>query len=109
MCSRGSLNTQEKPHTCTIGRKFWFSDSGGCTIAGIGGREKREVEQRLRMCSALGSEEEIGSALEAVSFDDTLGEIDRVAEESFREDWGIPVGTLEMYVVITDFGEKIWS
>ena len=55
------------------------------------------------------SKDEIGSATEAVSFHDTLGEIRRVAKKGLSEDWVIPVGTVEMYEVIADFEEKIGS
>ena len=71
-----------------------FSDNGGCTIASIGGREKRKVEECLRMCGALGSDEEISGVVRAVSFDDTLGEIGMVAEEGLSEGQMIPVGTV---------------
>ena len=47
--------------------------------------------------------------VEAVSFDNTLGEIGRVANEGLNEDQVIPVGTVEMYEVIADFGEMIGS
>ena len=94
---------------CTIGRKFWFSDSGGCTITDISGREKRQVEERLKACGALDSDDEISSVVEAVSFDDTLGEIERVADEGLNEDRVIPVSSVEMYEVIADFGEMIGS
>ena len=87
----------EKPHTCTICRKFWFSYNGGCTTTGIS-------EKRLRVCGALGSVNEISSVVEGVSFDDTLGEIGRVADEGLSGDWVIPIGTVEMYEVIVDFG-----
>ena len=40
------------------------------------------------MCGALGSDEEISGVVRAVSFDDTLGEIGRVAEEGLRENRG---------------------
>ena len=98
---RGSMKITKKPHTCTIGR------SGGCTIANISGRKKRKVEEHLRACDALGPDDKISSAVEAVSFDDTLGEIGRVADEGQSEDRVIPVGTMEMYEVIVDFGEVI--
>ena len=97
------MDTPEKPHTCTIGRKFWFSDSGGCTITGINGRKKRNVEERLRACCALDSDDEISSAVEAVSFDDTLGEIRRVADEGLSGHRVILVGTVEIYEVIAAF------
>ena len=80
-----SPDTPGKPHrctirkkTCTIGRKFWFSDSGGCTIAGLVGRKKKRAEEKLRACGVLAPEEEINGAVEAVSFDDTLGKLRRV-------------------------------
>jgi hypothetical protein len=55
---------------CTIGKKFWFSNSGSCTITGVGGREKKRAEERLRACRVLDPEEEINEAVEEVSFDD---------------------------------------
>ena len=61
------------------------------------------------MCGALSSNNEISSAVEAVSFDDTLGEIGRVADEGLSEDRVIPVCSVEMYEVIADFGEMIGS
>ena len=38
----------------------------------------------------------------AVSFDDTLGEIERVVEGGLSEDWVIPVNSVDMYEVIAD-------
>ena len=101
---RGSPDTPEKPHTYTIGRKFWFPDNGGCTITGISRREKRHVDERLKAYSALSSDNEISIAMEVVSFDDTLGEIGRVANESLSEDRVIPFSSVEMYEVIADCG-----
>jgi hypothetical protein len=42
-------------------------------MTGIGGREKKRAEARLRACGALGPDEQISGAVEAVSFDDTVG------------------------------------
>ena len=90
---RDSPDTPEKPHkctvgkkTCTIGRKFCFSDSGGSTIVNVVGREKRRTEERLRACGVLGPGEEINGAVEAVSFDDTLGELREVVGEDLKDD-----------------------
>ena len=47
--------------------------------------------------------------MEAVSFNDTLGEIRRVADEGLSEDRVIPDNTMEMYEVIGDFREMIGS
>ena len=80
---------EKKP--CTIGRKFWFSDNGGCTIVDIVGREKTRAEERLRACGVLGPGEEINGAVEAVSFDDTLGKLREVVGEGLKEDRTIPV------------------
>ena len=41
--------------------------------------------------------------MEAVSFDDTLGEIERVVEGGLNEDRVIPVNSVGMYDVIADF------
>ena len=49
--------------------------NGGCTIVSISGRERRQAEERLRACGALSHDEEIREAMEAISFDDTLGVI----------------------------------
>jgi hypothetical protein len=106
----GSPDVSEKPHnctaarrTCTVGRKFWFSDSGVSTATGISSREKRRAEERLRACGALGPDEEISGAVEAVSFDDTVEELRRVVEDGLDEDRTIPVGSEQTYEVIADF------
>ena len=85
MWGRDSPDTLQKPHictigkkTCTIGKKFWFSDSGGCTIVGVIGREKKRAEEQLKACGVLAPEEEINGAVEAVSFDNTLGKLQKV-------------------------------
>ena len=39
---------------------------------------------RLKACGALGHDERIGDAMDAISFDDTLGEIERVLEGGHR-------------------------
>ena len=67
-------------------RKFWFSDRGRSTIVSIIGREKRRTEERLRACGVLGPGEEIIGAVEAVSFDDTLGELREVVGEDLKDD-----------------------
>ena len=63
----------ETEETLYHSRKICFSDNGGCTVVGIAGREKTRVEERHRAWGVLGPEEEINGAVEAVSFDDTLG------------------------------------
>ena len=98
---------EKKP--CTIGRKFWFSDNGGCTIVGVVGREKKRAEERLRECRVLGPGEEINGAVEAVYFDDTLGELLEVVGEGLKEDQTIPVCSEEMYEVIADFNKGLGS
>ena len=60
---RDSPDNPEKPHACTIGRKFWFSDSRGCTIASVVGRKKKRVEERLSKCGVLTSHEEINGVV----------------------------------------------
>ena len=80
-----------------------FSDNGGCTIVSISGRERKRAEARLRACGALSHDEGIGEAVEAVSFDDTLGEIGKVVEGGLSEDRVIPVNSIDMYEVIADF------
>jgi hypothetical protein len=47
--------------------------------------------------------------VEAVSFDDTLGELWKVVEEGLSEDRTIPVGSEQTYEVITDFGRGLRS
>ena len=80
-----------------------FSDNGGCTIVSISGRERKRAEARLRACGALSHDEGIGEAVEAVSFDDTLGEIGKVVEGGLSEDRVIPVNSIDMYEVIANF------
>ena len=116
---RDSPDTPGKPHKCTIeakpkkpctiGREFLFSDSGACTIVGIGGREKTKAEGRLRACGVLGPDEEINGAVEAVSFDDTLGKLREVVGEGLKEDRTIPVCSEEMYEVIADLSRGLES
>ena len=84
MWGQDSPDDWNKPHTCTIGRKILFSDNGGCTIADIGGLDKKRVGERLKACGSLGLDEDIGDAVEAVLFDDTFGEIERVVEGGLR-------------------------
>ena len=55
---------------------------------------------------ALSHDEEIGQVVEAVSFDDTLGEIGEVVEGSLSEDQVIPVSSMDMYEVIADFERR---
>ena len=47
--------------------------------------------------------------MEAVSFDDTLGELRKVFEEGLSEDRTIPVSTEKMYEVIADFSRQLES
>ena len=49
--------------------------------------------------------------MEAVSFDDTLGEIGKVVEGGLSEDQVIPVNSIDMYEVIADFerGTRVHS
>ena len=116
---RDSTDTPGKPHKCTIepkpkkpctiSRKFCFSDNGGCTVVGIAGRGKTRAEQQLRACRVLGPGEEINGAVEAVSFDDTLGILQEVVGEDLNEDRTIPVCSEEMYEVIADFSRRLES
>ena len=84
-----------------------LSDNGGCTIVGIKGRERKRAEIRLRACGVLGPEEGVREVVEAVSFDDTLGEIGKVVEGDLSEDRVIPVNSIDMYEVIADFERRI--
>ena len=70
-----------------------LSDNGGCTIINISSRERKWAEARLRACGVLSHDEGIGEAMEAYSFDDTLGEIGKVVEGGLSEDRVIPVST----------------
>jgi hypothetical protein len=113
---RDCPDTPEEPHrctigkkTCTIGKKFWFSDNGSCMITGVGGREKKRAEERLRACRVFGPEEEINGAVEAVSFDDTLGKLREVFGEGRSEDRTILICSKRMYEVIADFGRGLES
>ena len=45
--------------------------------------------------------------MEAVSFDDTLGELRNVLDEGLDEDRTIPVSSEKMYEVIANFGEGV--
>ena len=76
-------------------------------MVNINGRERKRAETRLRACGVLGPDEEVKGAVEAVSFDDTLGEIREVVEEGLSEDRVIPVNTIDMYEVIADFEAEI--
>jgi hypothetical protein len=78
-------------------------------VTGIAGREKKKAEAQLRACGALGANEEISGAVEAVSFDDTVGELRKVFEEGLSEDRTVPVGTKRVYEVIADFGRGLGS
>ena len=65
------------------------------------------MEERLKACGVLDPDEEISGAVEAISFDDTLGELRKVIGEGLREDRTILVILMGMYEVIADFGERI--
>ena len=45
--------------------------------------------------------------MEAVSLDDTMGDLRNVLEEGFIEDRTIPVSSKTMDEVIADFGERV--
>ena len=47
--------------------------------------------------------------MEAASFDDTLGQLQKVVRGGLSEDQTIPVYSLEMYEVIVDFGARVGS
>ena len=76
-------------------------------MVSINGRDRKCAETRLRACGVLGQDEEVKEAVEAVSFDDTLGEIRKVVEGDLSEDRVIPVNTIDMYEVIADFEAEI--
>jgi hypothetical protein len=78
-------------------------------VTGIGSREKKKAEAQLRACGALRANEEISGAVEAVSFDDTVGELQKVFEEGLNEDLIVPVSSERMYEVIADFGRGLRS
>ena len=63
------------------------------------------AKERLSACGALAPGEEISGAVEAVSFDDTLGELHKVFGEGLSKDQTIPVSSLEMYEVIATSGK----
>ena len=51
----------------------------------------------------MGLEDIIGGAVEAVSFDETLGKIEKVVKGDSRRDRTIPVNSMDMYEVIAEF------
>ena len=55
----------------------------------------------------MGPDDSISDVVEAVSFDETLGEIERVFNEDLSEDLTIPINSIEMYEVIAEFERKI--
>ena len=57
----------------------------------------------LKCVRSLEPRRRIGEAVEAVSFDDTLGEIGKVVKGGLSEDQVIPVNSIDMYEVIADF------
>ena len=67
------------------------------------------MEERLWACGVLGPGEEINGAVEAVSFDDTLGELREVVGAGLKEDQTIPVCSEKMYEVIADFSKGLES
>jgi hypothetical protein len=72
-------------------------------MTGVGGRETKRAEKRLRAFGALEPDKEISGTVEAVSFDDTIGELRQVVEEGLSGDRTIPVGSERTYEVIADF------
>ena len=76
-------------------------------MASISDQERKRAQIRLRACGALSHDEGIGKAMEAVSFDDTLGEIKRVVARGLNEDQVILVNSIDMHEVIADFESKI--
>ena len=60
-------------------------------MAGVIDREKKRAEERLRAYEVLGPEEEINGAMEAVSFDDTLGKLREAVGKGLNKDQTIPV------------------
>ena len=109
MWGRDSPNSRSKPHTCTIGRKVWLSDHGGCTVTDISGWERRSIEGRLKACGAMGTDDKISGAIESVSFDDTLREIERVIIGDLTDDLTSMVNSINMYEEIMEFEQMIGS
>jgi hypothetical protein len=78
-------------------------------VTGIGAKEKKKAEARLRACGDLGPNEEISGIVEEVSFDDTLEKLREVFEGGHGEDQTVPVCSEKMYEVITNFGRGLGS
>ena len=57
----------------------------------------------MKTCGALGPDEDISGAVEAVSFDHTLREIERLVEENLNKDRVVLVKSVEIYEVMRDF------
>ena len=95
LSTRVSLDALKKPHTCTI--------------TDISGWEMKRAEERLRAFGVLGPDDEIGGAVKAVSFDETLGDLRTVLEEGLNEDRTSSFSSERMYEVITDFKERVES
>ena len=104
---RDSLDDQKKPHTYTLDREFFLSENGGCRVVSVADREKWQVERRLKACGALGPKDKISGAMEAVLFNDTLRDIEKVTSGDLNEDCTIPVNSVETYEVIAEFGQMI--
>ena len=64
-------------------KQFWFSENGACKITSLSDRDKsraKRYERYLKQCNLLGEDDTISGAMEAVSFDDTLREIERAEQ-----------------------------
>ena len=111
---RNSPGHTRSPNPCkTIKcnrKQFWFSENGACKITSLSNRDKpraKRYERYLKQCNLLGEDDTISGAMEAVSFDDTLGEMERIVASGLNEDKVIPVNSVDMYTAIEELGRLI--
>ena len=91
-------------------KQFWFSENGACKITSLSDRDKPRAmryERYLKQCNLLGEDDTISGAMEAVSFDDTLGEMESIVASGLNEDKVIPVNSVDMYTAIEKLGRFI--
>ena len=63
----------------------------------------------MKACGAMGTDDKISGAIESVSFDDTLREIERVIIGDLTDDLTSMVNSINMYEEIMEFEQMIGS
>ena len=85
-----------------------FSENGMCKFENINGRDNKIgiLEEQLREIGIISEEEAINGYMEMISFDDTLGEMEKVIKSTPQVNRIIPINSFALYTAVDEYAAR---